>query len=103
MNRRSARWMTSIGARTSTRSRSWRRTSPQPNRTPRNSGRGGGMCMQADQSPTERAADQANRIAKLRESNAALAHALTVLYLEQADYIRINNLGDVHQNHSMRL
>jgi hypothetical protein len=40
---------------------------------------------------------------ELKRDNAELAHALTVLYLEQADYIRINNLGDAHHNHSMAL
>lgn len=29
--------------------------------------------------------------------------ALRVLYEETADYIRINNLGDVHHNRSMKL
>ncbi len=32
-----------------------------------------------------------------------LEEALTLLYKETADYIRINNLGDVHHNLSMQM
>ena len=40
---------------------------------------------------------------RLERDRARLAGALRVLYEETADYIRINNLGDVHHNRSMQM
>lgn len=40
--------------------------------------------------------------AKLVAAAPELLDALRMLYEETADYIRINNLGDVHHNHSMQ-
>ena len=41
-------------------------------------------------------------LAALKAQNKALMEALELLYNETADYIRINNLGDVHHNVSMQ-
>jgi len=41
------------------------------------------------------------RIAQADSANAR--DALSMLYQETADYIKINNLGDVHHNQSMKL
>lgn len=41
-------------------------------------------------------------IGDLKEENKQLRDALQLLYDETADYIRINNLGDVHHNESMQ-
>lgn len=42
-------------------------------------------------------------IQRERENAARLQVALNMLYDETADYIRINNLGDVYHNRSMQL
>jgi hypothetical protein len=42
-------------------------------------------------------------LTSIRNSHADLVAALQVLYEETADYIRINNLGDVHHNRSMQM
>jgi hypothetical protein len=41
--------------------------------------------------------------AKLIEAAPDLLEALKTLYEENADYIRLNHLGDVHHNRSMQL
>ena len=41
--------------------------------------------------------------AQKKDREARLREALTILYEETADYIRINKLGDVHHNRSMRI
>jgi hypothetical protein len=41
--------------------------------------------------------------ARLIAAAPLLLEALTALYDETADYIRLNNLGDIHHNRSMRL
>lgn len=41
-------------------------------------------------------------LAEERKKSQRLAQALKILYEETADYIRINNLGDVHHNQSMK-
>lgn len=38
----------------------------------------------------------------LMAQNQLFRSALRTLYAETADYIRINNLGDVHHNQSMK-
>lgn len=38
-----------------------------------------------------------------REKNRVMREALKCLYEETADYIKINNLGDVHHNRSMQM
>jgi hypothetical protein len=42
-------------------------------------------------------------VLKLAKREARMREALELLYLETADYIKINNLGDVHHNRSMQL
>lgn len=39
---------------------------------------------------------------RMRERIDTLHHALQQLYDETADYIRLNHLGDVHHNQSMK-
>ena len=43
------------------------------------------------------------RIGGLKRELDEVLFALHMLYVETADYITINNLGDIHQNQSMRL
>jgi len=38
----------------------------------------------------------------LHKAALELMGALKALYLENADYIKINNLGDIHHNQTMR-
>ena len=47
--------------------------------------------------------NNARTTARLIAAAPDLLEALKSLYGETADYIRINNLGDVHQNRSMQL
>ncbi len=49
---------------------------------------------------TNSATDAAN--ARLFAAAPELLDALIVLYAEQASYIAVNNLGDVHHNESMK-
>ena len=44
-----------------------------------------------------------SRLAASRKREEILRNALKILYEETADYIRINHLGDVHHNQSMKL
>jgi hypothetical protein len=39
----------------------------------------------------------------MNQATIKLREALEALYVDTADYIRLNNLGDVHQNQSMRM
>jgi len=45
---------------------------------------------------------QADARADLEQRIKELELALTILYDETADYIKINNLGDIHHNASMQ-
>lgn len=45
---------------------------------------------------------QARTIAKLTSERDRLRKALQILYDETADYIRVNHLGDIHHNQSMK-
>lgn len=48
--------------------------------------------------------DEKNKeLAASRKREEILRNALKILYEETADYIRINHLGDVHHNQSMKL
>lgn len=47
--------------------------------------------------------DQEMQIKELQAHNAELREALGLLFIETADYIKINNLGPVLHNRSMQL
>lgn len=58
-----------------------------------------GICITNDE---DESTPQDGANARLIAAAPELLDALRILYEETADYIRINNLGDVHHNRSMQ-